>query len=266
MTDQIPPGLDMKGAIEWYTHSGIQIAYPKKSELPRGVTIEGQEHMDLTETQLAALYNRFSPNAQERSILTTVIGEPTRWFDKNSRVEKKSTTDPNERLSPTSIIPGETAYPENKPGNQIGVVYLYKTPNEIANAYVRGIIAAQAYIHEIGHTIVQPALYSHKNQIIEFPSGKRMSNKEAMLTFQNLAEKSIPISEYAALHRDKHGLFEEKQGDNGLALSEELCETIAAYLLGFTYHGNNSGSKDPFINNYQIREFTADFLEAKLVR
>lgn len=266
MTDSIPPGLDMKGAINWYAQSGIQIPFPKKSKMPQGVTIEGQEFMDLTETQLSALYNRFRPNARERSILTTVIGEPTRWFDKNSRVEKKSTTDPNERLSPTSIIPGETAYPENRPGNQIGVVYLYKTPNEIANAYVRGIIAAQAYVHEIGHTIVQPALYTHKNQIIEFPNGKRMSNKEAMLIFQNLAERSTPISEYAALHRDKNGLFEKVKGDNGLALSEELCESIAAHILGFTYHGNNSGSKDPFANNSQIREFTADFLEAKLVR
>jgi hypothetical protein len=144
-------------------------------------------------------------------------------------------------------------------------IHLYKLPSAVLPK-VRKIVATEGVLHELGHGIVQPALYI-EDYNLNFPKRGIVNGLDAMLEFAGLAEKHTPISHYASTYRGKDGKFESDNPSYNVktAISEEMCECIAAYFLGFAYCGEDKRGKSPFADRPEIRNFVDDFLHAEKV-
>ena len=261
-------GLDMGQTIEWYKSSGIRLpSTTLDKSLPR--PIENQDFIELSDRELCGLLYLFPENSRMRSILRKIVGQPATWFHRDSTGEKPvPTTNQEEALSPTAIVPSYTDY---TPWDELKVptadIWLYKIQENAAPKDVRRIILSEGFIHEIGHSIVQPALYVDE-YILRFPDGRLVNGLEAILKFAELSEQHPPISHYASAYRGKNNKFESDKPNYNIntAISEELCEAIAAYFLGFAYCGGDSRGKNPFADRPEIRNFVRDFLDAELVK
>ena len=263
------PGLDMAETLKWYGNSGIELP-PHLADTDLPYPIENQQLIELSPRELGRLFFLFPENARERSILRKIIGQPTEWFIKDQTGEKLNTANQADALSPTSIIPARTNYMHLDLGESKILkadISLYEIPQEMANEKVRKLVSSQGFIHEVGHTIVQPLLYI-QNYTLKFPDGKLITGSEAISNFQKLAEQSSPISEYAGTYRDADRKF-KKDPENihieKTAISEEMCEVITAHLLGSAYCGNDAKGKNPFADRPEMKKFIMEFLEAKLV-
>ena len=102
---------------------------------------------------------------------------------------------------------------------------------------------------------------------MKFPDGRLVNGLEAMLQFAELAEQHPPISHYASTYRGKNNKFESDNPNYNVntAISEEICEAIAAHFLGFAYSGDNARRKNPFADRPEVRKFVRDFLNAELM-
>ncbi|MEK7644072.1 MAG: hypothetical protein AAB390_02095 [Patescibacteria group bacterium] len=258
-------GLDMGATIEWYRNSDI--------ELPRDHAnlenpIENGDLIELTEAELGGLFFLFPENARRRSILRKIVGRSATYFDRDSTGDKPITTNDAKRaLSPTAIVPSHIDYtPWTESGTPAADIFLCQIPEDIPEK-VRRIIISEGFVHEVGHSIVQPAIFVEEYNL-RFPDGRIVSGFDAILQFAEMAENHSPISRYASTYRGENNKFESDQpGYNvNTAISEEMCETIAAYLLGFAYCGIDERSKNPFADRPEIKDFIRDFLNAELVK
>jgi len=259
-------GLDMKETIEWYKRSGIEL--PEVSgDFP--FPVENQDLIGLSKKELGGLFSLFPKNARDRSILRKVVGQPATWFHKDSTSEQPiPTTNQDEALSPTATIPSYIDYtPWSELKTPTADIWLYQIPEDATPEDVRKIILSEGFVHEIGHSIVQPALYVG-DHTLKFPDGKLVNGLEALLQFAELAEGHPPISRYASTYRGAGNKFESDNPDYNAktAISEEMCETIAAYLLKFAYCGNDARGRNPFEDRPEVEKFVRDFLEAELVK
>ena len=255
-------GLDMAGTIEWYASSGV--ALPK---LPRGrheiPVIDRQYLADVRITDFGDMFLIFPENARKRSIIRHIVGKPVTWFHKDSATGNiRTTTGRADALSPTAIVPSYTD-PEEwiKTGKPSLDVWMYQLPVEIPRD-IRRIITAEGFIHELGHGLTGPAFYTDNN--LRMPDGRTMSGKAYLELFAEAAEGLPPISHYASFYR-KNGKFADQDGDYRVAVSEELCESIAAYFLGFAYTGDSRGT-EPFRDRPAVRALVKDFLHASQIK
>jgi hypothetical protein len=260
-------GLDMRETLDWYRNSGVEM--PSIPEMDFSHPVENQELIELSEREMGGLFALFPENARNRSILRKVVGQSPTWFHRDSTSEQpKPTTNEAEAMSPTAIVP---SYIDYTPWDELKVptadIWLYKIPQNAASEKVRRLVLAEGFVHEIGHSIVQPALYV-ENHSLKFPNGKIVNGLKAMLHFAELAEKHPPISHYASTYRGSNNKFESDNPNYNVktAISEEMCETIAAHLLGFAYCGDNSRGKNPFADRPEVRDFVRDFLNAELIK
>jgi hypothetical protein len=268
MTDYKTSGLDMRETLEWYKNSGVVLpTIVTDKNLPH--SIENEELIGLSRGEVAGLFYLFPKNAQNRSILRKVVGQPTTWFHRDSTSEQPiPTTNKEEALSLTSIVP---SYIDYTPWGELKVptadIWLYQIPHDATSEEVRKIVLAEGFIHEVGHSIVQPALYIEKH-ILKFPDGKLVNGLEAMLQFAELSERHPPISHYSSTYRGKNNKFESDNPNYNVntAISEEMCEAITAHFLGFAYSGNDARSKNPFADRPEVRTFVRNFLNAELIR
>jgi len=261
-------GLDLKDTLTWYKKHNIDLPkIPIDKDLP--YPIENQELIGLSAKELGGLFSLFPENAKQRSILKKVIGQPTTWFHKESTEQNiKTTTNPADAISPTAFVPSYTNYTPWKETKVPAVdIWLHKIPEKGIPEEVRKTILAQGFVHEVAHTIVQPALYID-NYKLKFPDGKILDAVEIKKTFTELAEQYLPISEYASTYRGENNKFtSSKPGyDAKNSLSEEMCETIASHLLDFAYTGQENQEKNPLASRPEIKQFIEDFLNAKLVK
>lgn len=246
----------MMETLEWYERAGIEI--PPIQEMDFPYPIENQELIELSKEELGGLLALFPANARKRSILRKIVGQPPTWFHQDSTSEQpQPTTNVAEALSPTAIVP---SYIDYTPWSELRVptadIWLYKIPKNAASEKVRRLVLAEGFVHEVGHSIVQPALYIEDYKV-KFPDGRIVNGLEAILHFAELAEQHPPISHYASTYRGSSNVK--------TAISEEMCETIAAYLLGFAYCGDDSRGGNPFIDRSEVKDFVRDFLNAKLI-
>jgi len=263
MTDYKLSGLDMAETISWYSNSEV-ILPPLFLGHNLAKSVENKELIELSRRDLGTLFDLFPVNSRSRSILRKVVGQPTTWFDKASLDGKPTpTTDESNAISPTAIIPSYIDYREwQKTGIPTADIWLYKLPGSIP-PNVRRLITAEGFVHEVSHSVVQPALYVDSHNL-RFPDGRIVNGLEAMLEFAKLAEQHPPISHYASAYRTTDNKF--KGGDNqGTAISEEFCETVAAHLLGFAFCRDEQRGKNPFADRPKIKSFVASFLNAELV-
>ena len=260
-------GLDMRETLEWYRHIGIKI--PSIPKMDFSYPLKNKTLIELSGEELGSLLSLFPENARKRSILRGVVGQSTTWFHRDSTNEQpKPTTNQADALSDTAFVPSFIDY---TPWGELKIptadIWLYKIPQNAAPEKIRRIVLSEGFVHEVGHSIVQPALYV-KDYALKFPDGKIINGLEAMLHFAELAEQHLPISHYASTYRGINNKFEsDKPNYNAItAISEEMCETIAAYFLGFAYCGEDSRGRNPFTDRPEIKDFVRDFLNAELMK
>ncbi len=260
-------GLDMKKTLDWY--GGSKIEMPQVPEIDLPCPIENKDLIELSEKELGGLFSMFPENARNRSIMKKVIGKPSAWFHKNStNKQPQETHNQIEALSPTAIVPSYIDYNKEDETKELTAnVYLYKIPKDIVSEKIRKIVLAQGFIHEIGHSIVQPLLYE-KNHTLKFPNGKKINGYEAMMHFAKLAEQHPPISDYSSTYRGDNNKFESNDPDYNkkIPISEEMSEALTADVLGFTYCNDESRRKNPFADRPEIKKFIQDFLNAELLK
>ncbi|MSR86525.1 hypothetical protein EXS74_03970 [Candidatus Woesearchaeota archaeon] len=264
MANEDIPGLDMAEAIDWYESSGIEFREHKEGPvLP--YPLEGRVHLELTEPDLYSLLELFPKAARQRSILQTIRGKPTTWFRRDSTAEEfQVTQDIEQSISPTALVPSFIDYGRWKnTGTPSADIWLYKLPQEISRM-VRRIILAQGFVHEYGHSIIAPALYTENYKLL-LPSGREVEGLEYILEFAKLAEEHAPISHYAATFRGEGNLFESANPTYNVktAIAEEMTETIAAYLLGFSFCEEEKRRTTPFIDRPEIQKGIEEFLAAE---
>ena len=259
-------GLDMSETLNWYQKSGIKIPEIPKTDFSHPV--EQGELIELSERELGGLLSLFPENAIKRSILRKVVGKPATWFHQDSTNEQpQPTTSETEALSPTAIVPSYIDYtPWGELKKPTADIWLYQIQETAAPENIRKLVLSEGFIHEVGHSIVQPALYV-KDYNLKFPDGEIINGFDAMLHFAELAEQHPPISHYSSTYRGPNNKFEsDKPNYNPMtAISEEMCENIAAHLFGFAYCGYDSRGKNPFADRPEVKKFVIDFLNAELV-
>lgn len=261
-------GLDMGETLDWYKNSGVRLPKIRVNRLlPH--RIENGDLVELSDRELAGLFYLFPKNARKRSILRRVVGLPNTWFHKDSTNELPiATTNQDEALSPTAIVPSSIDY---TPSKELKIpaadIWLYKISQNAVPEDVRKIVISEGFIHELGHSIFQPAIYS-ESHILKFPDGNLVDGLEAVLKFAELSEQHPPISHYASTYRGNNNKFDSDNPKYNVntAISEEMCETIAAYFLGFSYCGDDSRGKNPFADRPEVKDFVRNFLNAELVK
>ncbi len=267
MTNEKINGLDMGKALEWYAAEGIKLDMPPLGG-PLPYSIENSGLIELSEKELGALFRLFPKNAMASSILRKVVGRPEAWFHRDSTLEQpRTTTKREEALAYTAIIPSFTDYsPWKGQKTPAADIWLYRIPSEAASKEVRRIVCAEGFIHEIGHTIIQPLW--EEGYKLRLSDGKRVEGFDVMFRFAELSEQHPPISHYASTHRGDDNKFESKNSEYNVktAISEEMCEAIAAYLLGFVYCGDDKRGKNPFADRPEVEDIVKEILQAERVR
>lgn len=262
-------GFDMEATLAWYraNYDKLLKLLPKpRTNGKRDFSLAGREHIQLELGMIKALIDLFPAAARQRSILTRIVGQPAAWFKKGmTSVKPEITNDLDEALSLTAIVPAKTDYAGWKPGNPVCEIWLYGISDLVCPSEVQEIVLAQSLVHEFAHSIITPVLYllDYNLQI-----GETLRNgQDVILQFAELAERLPPISHYASAYREKNNAFKTvgPEKDPGMAINEELAETIAAYLLDLVFCADKKRRMNPLVDRPQIKEFVKDFLAAERI-
>ena len=274
MTDQLETsdalsGFDMASTIEWYAqdecalHKQITEGGDAAIATP---DLESLEHVSLHSGLVAALLSRFPQAARDRSITRKIVGAPSMWFHRDSTAEEpKPTTDVDEALSPTAIIPSYISYePWQRTGSPAADIYLYSIPDgEGLSDMVKTIILAEGLIHEYAHSIAVEMSY---NTSYKLKLGDEVKEGlEVLIEFAGLTESIPAMSHYSSTYRVDGGEYPEDPTAWTIAVNEELAEAIAAYLLGFVFCEDEERRKDPFKDRPEVAEFVEKFLNASRI-
>lgn len=262
-------GFDMKKTLNWYkANQDVLLGrLPRpRTNGKRDFSLACRENIQLELGMIKALIDLFPAAARQRSILTKIVGQPSAWFKKGmTSVKPETTNDLSEALSLTAIVPAKTDYAGWKPGSPVCEIWLYEISDWVCLPQVREIVLAQSLVREFAHSIITPVVYllDYNLQIGQ----TRRNGQDVILQFIELAEKVPPISHYASAYRDKHNTFKVvgSNRDSGVAIGEELAESIAAYLLGFVFCDDKERRMDPLADRPQIKKFVEDFLAAERI-
>ena len=193
-------GFEMGPTLAWYERAGVSLPCISKQPLP--FPIENTQCIQLDANVLGGLFDLFPASARKRSILRKVVGQPTTWFRHDSLDGQiTTTTKVDDALTPTSFVPSYCDYsPWRELKRPTADVWLYKMPQTVPE-HQRTIVLAEGFLHEIGHTLAQPALYVDDYALRLGSSGRVVNGLEFVIEFANLAEKHPPISHYASEYR-----------------------------------------------------------------
>lgn len=266
MSTEINDGLDLKPVMEWFSANNeriqeqiAKIIVPTKSCLYdlKNIFIAG-----MTEIEVATIINLYPIQARNLSILQEISGHNTLWFKRGHTVAKPLTTgNIVEAMSPTHIIPGFAEHLVWNLTERVYKIELYKIPN--VSESVEKAIMTYTLIHEFGHTILVSLWYTEKC-ILKFPTGRKIDGQKVFEEFAEMASKHEAISHYAAAYRPFPDISQPR--DFYRCVSEELCDTFAAYLLEFIKCSSPERCFNPLGDRPEIREFVFNLLHAELVQ
>lgn len=259
-------GLDMQPTLEWYEANIDEVEdrihecfLHNRHRLPVRIEKALADHVDgvvvrpgmdveinlgLHRDDLAQVFSCFNPGFWQRSNFAKLYVERPLWFTESFLVadaERIPTKKIEEALSPTHCIPGFTGYRTDiVPDRSVGYgsfVYLYELGCDVSPD-VRRVVAIECLLHELTHTLVQPIL--SRKDIGNSHVLRGMDSSEFDLWQQfNKANDELDsgISQYSDGCRADH-----RSGP-----IEEFCEATAAYLLRFSFRGqDNVYNFDPF--------------------
>lgn len=263
-------GLDMRKTIDWYASQEDKIRTLLPAQRAELFPYPLQERLlvGLTQGMLVKLMNLYPEQARQRFALRQVVGQQPNWFSEDSLKEGRPipTTDPGKAISSTAIIPSYITPWVDAEKDKRHDIWLYTIRKEdVPSLVVRKIILSEGFVHELAHTLVNPALY-YKGYELILPNGEKVDGLEFVLkTFGELAEQRPPISHYASSYRNANGKFDTEIHGYITPVNEELCECIAAYLLRFVFCEDHGRRFSPFADRPQIGSFVSNFLHATAV-
>lgn len=261
-----PPsiGLDMAPTIAWYEaeENELLLRLPRVDHEITYFDVQDLDLTSLTKKRVTAIASLFPFFALTRSTLNSgaIIGKLTLFFARGSTPSQlKTTHNPKEAISPTAIIP---SYTDNSRWKETGIpssdVFIYQIPPEIS-PNIAEIIHTQALVHEIAHTLVDPALYGDNYRLqLPYESLDPVDGFKYLMDFAEMAEKYNPVSHYSSFYRKPGEEFK-----TNVAIAEEFVETIAARLLNFVYCDDPVLRFDPLSDRPEIAGMVDDFLEAR---
>jgi len=259
MTDQ--SGFDLKPTIDWYKkNKDILLARLPTQGHSNIFPVTRNAEPDISEAEIAGLIGLFPQQARDRSILQDIIIMPSTWFHRDSTSDKPiPTQDVREAINTTSIAPSYIDYKD-----WLGKIVLFKLPRrQVRDSDIRKIIASEGLVHEVAHSIAVEPMYRNEYSMI-FPGNSVVQGEDFVKNFVDSTEPLPPISHYSSLFRYKNGKFKGKCPSTIYrSISEELAESITAYLLGFAYSGDNERSLDPFKDRPEVKRLMHDFLHAR---
>ncbi|MFA6529096.1 MAG: hypothetical protein WCT46_06190 [Candidatus Gracilibacteria bacterium] len=197
------------------------------------------------------------------------------WFEKESTpTTPRVTNNPSEALSETAIIPSYTDYgsPSIEAGKLAADIHLYAI-HSAGDSRIAKIITVQGLVHEIAHCVSAQIIWGDDCNLAfkdgTLMDGTLMDGMSFIAKFCELTENLPSMSHYSGFYRNADGSY--PGGSNAqevqkllIAASEELAESITAYLLGFTYcEDNPERCLDPFKDRPMVRDLVAKFLEAE---
>ncbi len=132
---------------------------------------------------------------------------------------------------------------------------------------VQRVSQAKVLVHELAHTIITPDL-KVKNVDLVLPSGRKVDPLDYLFEFYEVANNYPAILDYSSAYR-RNG-FTEHPEQLEAAIGEELADTIAAYLLGFTVSPGEDNNPpvvtlQPFEGREDVQEFVHDYLHAQRI-
>lgn len=269
-------GLDMAETLRWYEDNYAmlfdKIPHPDHvhptERLP--FPLRGVKYLQPDRKMLLAYWMRFPQQARERSVLRRIVGRPATWFHSCSlspEVGPTPTEKAKDALTPTAVIPSYCDYScWQRTGRPSCDVHLFYIHTQTVPSTVRHIVHAEGFIHEVAHSIIAPALYNTGDYLLCLPDDKGTvgSNDWLKNVFGKAAEKHSLISHYAGAYRNRDGTFKQKDdGSTATAVSEEMAECVAAFLLGFVFCHEKRRRLDPFRDRPEVWQMVSDFLHAK---
>lgn len=280
MTKSSVSGLDLGPTLAWYLANVdvikkkvFPVAYGSSGEWPVPDMPYEQEHgfgrlSELNSQIVASVLRHFPVNARKRMVLGDIKADPSLWFHRDSATKGPTpTTDKEQALSPTAIIPSYVAYGKDGEDSEEWCgftprITLFSVPTDIVpNDGVRYIVHLEGLVHELAHAILAPELYSQC--MLHFPGVRSVrAHSVSVSAFVSEAEAVVnecgPISHYASVYYGEDG----KLRKGGLTpINEALAEAIAAYLLGFAFRLDGTGL-DPFAGRERLRNLVHDYLHA----
>ncbi len=231
--------------------------------MSRGLTeersVEAPEFAQDPREFFYTLIARLPGAAVTRSTLKKIEFFKPHWFCRDTEVPT-ATDEVSKAISPTAIIPSKTDYSDWQKHRPASNIWMYQIKG--LDEDVRTIVHAQAFIHELVHTLTAPAIYADHR--LRLPNNIVVSSLEFMTEFAKEAQKLPPITHYSSGYRNPDGSF-KNNGPQGyqIAISEEMCESAAAQLLGFAFTLNPQTRFEPLSDRLELRKQVYQFLNAR---
>ncbi len=166
-------------------------------------------------------------------------------------------------ISPMAIVAAHTTGIREFSRKKTQDILLFALPD--VSPDVERLVQLQGFMREYAQTIISPMENCHEECVLDISHGKEHYYSEVHMflhEFARLAAKHSPISCASHLYWPLPGARSRKFY---WFVGRELCESIAAYLLGFVHCEDKKRCWDPFYDRPEIKGLVIDFLEATMV-
>lgn len=269
-----PSGFDRSLTFRAYEqqlpalNEAMTSVYAASTPAPRTIT-DPDRLLAISPDETERLWGLFPEPARNRALPTSVKSDRPLWFSNASTTPPEVTRQLDEAISPTTFALGVTQYFWDRESHGLRAnALLYQVPESSGfSREVERVSQAKVAVHEFAHTIITPDL-NVKNVELVLPGGRRVDPLGYLFEFYEAAIKYPAISDYSSAYR-RNG-FTEVPEQLKSAIGEELADTIAAYLLGFTVSpGENNNppvvSFQPFEGREDVQKIVHDYLHAQRI-
>jgi hypothetical protein len=269
-----PSGFDRAPTFRAYEQQlpalseAMAATYSSSTPAPRDIS-DADRLIVISHDEIERLWGLFPEVARTRALPTRLQSDGPQWFSNVSGATPELTEQLSEAISPTSFALGVTQYLwDREEGGLRARVVLYQTPEASGfGSDVQRVSQAKVAAHEFAHTIITPDL-NVKNVELVLPGGRRVDPAEFLFEFYLAAINYPAISDYSSAYR-REG-FTEDPGKLKATINEELADSIAAYLLGFTVSPEDQDNPPtitfrPFEGREDVRTLVHDYLHAQRV-
>jgi hypothetical protein len=275
--DEVLSGYDHRPLFEAYAHHQDKIEQSiagllSQSEAEPIEVLDSENSLLLSEEEIAKIWGLFPQNARLRAVPRKPIIKTREalWFAKSSSTGTPQVTDRLEdAISSTSNAMGNVAEARDSEGHIWYELTLLQIPDNGYNPGVRKIAQTKVLVHELAHSIVDPELLLDvSNFRLKLDGEDQLVHPSIVIeAFGHTAEDDLPISHYSSAYRNEDGTFPED--NRKMAISEELVESITAYILGFVVNPVGISAPEltfrPFEGKEPLKTQIRQYLEAERV-
>ncbi len=274
VADRFPEGLHMNQTLSALERAEPGVSFLVAIGLQAGDAIllsvsDPDNSLVLQPREIEQLWGLFPVQARERSMTTTVVTDTPLWVTKHEHGQSWFTRIAERALAhDTYLLGSNELVRDDQSGRLSAKLRLHRQPDadSYSPATVR-VAQAQTIVRELAQQMLLPDLVE-KQIILNLPSRGPVRSVDFLLDFYRATYRHSPISHVASTYRRYPEDFDQ---DLLLtAISEELSDTIAAYLLGFSVpspvHENEpTVSFAPFKDREELYDMTRDYLYASRV-